>query len=105
MKKPKRGGGHLDFLIVPNRDWKGAKFKSSKASKVVVQAAKETRKKRQYKLVKKSDGAYVIVTSKASGHLISKFKVGNSVQLRKLRKFSLSPKQGTVSPEKILKAI
>jgi hypothetical protein len=60
---------------------------------------------REYKLVRKDDGAYVIVTSKANGHVISKFKVGKSARSARLRKFSLIPKQGTISAEKILKAI
>lgn len=107
MKKPKKTTGHSGYLVVPNRDWKTkVKWKGASVdSDLIRRAAEATRKKRKYKLVKDSHGTYVVVVNKASGHLVSKFKVDHPQQSKRVRKFSLKPKRGTISAERIFKAI
>ena len=72
MKKTKKKASS-HFVVVPNCDWKSTGKGASKTSTVVHRAAEATRKNRQYKLVKGNSGTYVVVTSKTSGQIISKF--------------------------------
>ncbi len=100
MKKVKKVSSHGSYLVVPNSKWKTAKsgFKKAKTSNVVGRAAEATRKTRNYDVVKSNQGTYFVVTSKVNGQLISKFKLDHPKQAKTVRKFSLKPKRGTISP-------
>lgn len=107
VKKLKKTGGHPPYVVVPNLDLKAksSAWKSSKNSNLVLRAAEATRKKRDYKLISDSHGTFVVVRSKANGKIISKFKVDDSKKTKSVRKFTLKPKPGTISTERIFKAI
>jgi hypothetical protein len=103
-KSGAHGGG---FVIVPNaRTLKKSPKQSAKAASALIEhATTKNRKSRNYDLLTKGNATSVVVTSKDTGLVVSEFSLVGAPKKARLRKFKAKTRAGTISPDRIFKAI
>lgn len=106
MTDVKKSSPHGSFVIVPNKKLT-AKFSKrlNKTYALIDGAVIKNRNKRVYNFSTKGNTTQVVVRNKDTGQLVSKFSLAGTSKNPRLRKFRAKPRKGTISPERIFKAI
>jgi hypothetical protein len=106
MADVKKTSSHGSFVIVPNTKLlRRSSKQSGKTSALIEDAVIKNRGNRIYKFLTKGKTTEVVVQNKDTGRQVSKFSLPGASKNARLRKFKAKARKGTISPEKIFKAI
>jgi len=104
----RKSGAHGSYVIVANaKPLKKSLKRSTKAASTMMieHAITQNRNSRSYDLLTKGSTTSVVVTNKDTGLVVSKFSLTGASKKARLRKFKAKTRAGTISPDRIFKAI